>query len=252
MHGATVVDHHEGVTEYDGEHDVDRDGHHHDDSDAGSSSALRWAWLAVALVGVAMAGLLVGTGFDLGSLTGGDDAPDPLAGLDEIDWSTGIVVASDEHDGAGAELVLALGGDDARCVGIRTDPADEPTAVRCGLNGFINRWEDPEARVTDLTDHFGFLDEVVVPDDDGSWTNVLAGAVSPRTVRVTAHLGDGGEYSFVTRNDGGWFVVVLPGSITDPDVETGELVNGPVELDLYDVEGNRITVIDLTRPPEFL
>lgn len=222
-----------------------------DDADD-SSRALRWAWLGVALVAVAMAGLLVGTGFDLGSLFGGDDEPDPLAGLDEIDWSTGVVVAADEHDGAGAELVLALGGDDARCVGVRTEPTDEPEAVRCGLDGFINRWEDPDASVTVLSDHFGFLDEVVVSNDDDTWTNVLAGAVSPRVVRVTAHLGDGGEYSFVTRNDGGWFVVVLPDSITDPDVDTGELVNGPVELDLYDAEGNRITVIDLTQPPEFL
>ena len=56
----------------------------------------------------------------------------------------------------------------------------------------------------------------------------------------------------MTRNDGGWFVAVLPASVADPDVDTGELLNGPVELDLYDVEGNRITVIDLTQPPEFL
>ena len=247
MHATTVVDHHESVTtEYDHDEEADLA------DDAGSSQALRWAWLGVALVAVAMAGLLVGTGFDLGSLFGGDDEPDPLAGLDEIDWSTGVVVAADEHDGAGAEMVLALGEGDSRCVGIRTDPTDEPEAVRCGLDGFINRWEDPEAGVTVLSDHFGFLDEVVVPNDDGTWTNVLAGAVSPRTIRVTAHLGDGDEYSFVTRNNGGWFVAVLPESVADPDLETGELVNGPVELDLYDAEGNRITVIDLTRPPEIL
>ncbi|MEQ8436193.1 MAG: hypothetical protein RIB65_01800 [Ilumatobacter fluminis] len=220
--------------------------------DAGSSRALRRAWFGVAVLAVAMAGLLVGTGFDLGSLFGGDDPPDPLAGLDEIDWSTGVVVAGDEHDGVGADMVLAVGGDDARCVGIRTDLGDEPAPVRCGLDGFINRWDDPQAQATVMSDHFGFLDEVVVADGDGTWTNVLAGAVSPQVVRVTAHLGDGGEYSFVTRNDGGWFVAVLPASITDPDVETGELLNGPVELDLYDDEGNRITVIDLTRPPEFL
>ena len=256
MHETTVVDHHEGVTT---EHDGDEEGAAtdgvdatHDAADGGSSRALRRAWFGVAVLAVAMAGLLVGTGFDLGSLSGDDDEPGPTAGLDEIDWSTGIVVASDEHDGVGAELVLALGGDDARCVGVRTAPADEPEAVRCGLDGFINRWDDPDATATVLSDHFGFLDEVVVANDDGRWTNALAGAVSPRTVRVTAHFGDGGEYSFVTRNDGGWFVAVLPESVTDPDVDTGELVNGPVELDLYDAEGNRITVIDLTQPPEFL
>ena len=245
MHGTTVVDHHEHVTTEGPTPDETVEGR------PGRSRALRWAWLGVALVAVALAGLLVGTGFDLGSLGAGDDdaEPDPLAGLDEIDWSTGLVVAADEHDGAGAELVLALGGGDARCVGIRTEPDETPTPVRCGLDGSINRWDDPDNGITVLSDHFGFLDAVVVDDGDG-WTNVLAGAVSPDTVRVTVHLGDGAEYSFVTRNPGGWFVAVLPRAVADPDVDTGALMNGPVALDLYDASGSRITVIDLTRPPE--
>ena len=217
-----------------------------------TSTVLRWAWFGVAVVAVALAGLLVGTGFDLGSLTGGDEEPDPLAGFEEIDWSTGVVVATD--DGSGVDLVVAspgsASGGGPRCVGIRSDPNEPPTAIRCGVDRLVDRWEDPDGGITVLDDHFGFLDPVVVANDDGGWANLLAGAVSPQTVRVTAHLADGGEYSFVTRNEGGWFVVLVPDSIADPEVATGELVNGAVALDLYDVEGNRMTVIDLTQPPE--
>jgi hypothetical protein len=217
------------------------------------SRALRRAWIGIALVAVALAGLLVGTGFDLGSLTGDDDVePDPVAGLDgleDVDWATGVPVASDERAGAGADLVLADAGGDARCAGIRTDPAAAPTPVRCALDGFVNAWDDPAWRPTTLSEHFGFLDDVAIRDGD-VWSVALAGAVSPEIVRVTAHLADGGEYSFVTRNPGGWFVVVLPDSIADPDIGTGELVNPPVALDLYDDVGSRITVIDLTAPPQ--
>ena len=246
----------------DGQSEIDRDadedaevaegvnGTRNGAADAASRSRLvRFGAIGAVAIVVVVAGYLLGTWF-----ASDPSGPPENLQLDLVastDWSTGVRVARDQHDGVTAELVVAVAGESGRCVGIRSSGAGEPAALRCSRDGFLNAWEDPTSSPRTLSEHFGFLDEVPIRRGEG-WSVALAGAVSPRVVRVTAQFGDGAQYSFVTRNDGGWFVAVLPDVVADPAADTGRLVNPPVALELFDVEGTRITIIDLTVPPEIL
>lgn len=187
-----------------------------------------------------------GAGFDLGRL-GGD------GGAIRADWAAAVAVATDvEHVGADAggdtpevtveavvEVAPALDGD-GRCVRVRFGPRPAPDTVaeRCAA-GPLQPWEAPDAEVVRLADYFGSIDEHAV-EVAGRWVVALSGAVHPDVRRVTAHFADGAQYSFVTLDPGGWFVVVLPDDVADPSREDGRLVNPPVRLELVDAEGTRV------------
>lgn len=183
-----------------------------------------------------------GAGFDLGRL-GGDD------GAIRADWAAAAPVASDVErvgEGAGAvtveavvEVAPALEGD-GRCVRVRLGPrpAGDTVVQRCAP-ATLYPWDAPDAEVVRLTDYFGSIDEHAV-EVAGRWVVALSGAVHPDIRRVTAHFADGAQYSFVTLDPGGWFVVLLPDDVADPAREDGRLVNPPVRLELFDAEGTRV------------
>jgi hypothetical protein len=199
---------------------------------------------AIALGAFALAGLafLAGTGWDVGVVTDwfGDDEP-----VVRGDWAIGDAVAADTDDAAGVvasvEVAPAL-GEDGRCVRIRL--ADEVVEERCS-EGPLNPWDDPDFDIVRLGDHFGSFHEHAVRTDEG-WVVALSGAVHPDVIRVTVHFGDGAQYSFVTRNEGGWFVTLVPPDVADPSFEDGRLVNAPLRLELFDDEGARVASVDLS------
>ena len=205
-----------------------------------------WSWprkllLVVASFGLAGTAFLAGTGWDTGAITnwfrGGAPA---LRG----DWAVAETVAADTDADAGVvaavEVAPAL-GDDGSCVRIRL--AAEIPSEHCTSRSLVP-WDDPDFEIIRLDDYFGSFAEHAVRVDD-RWVVALSGAVHPAIIRVTAHFGDGAQYSFVTRNAGGWFVTVLPAAVADPSVEDGRLVNQPVRLELFDDEGARVASVDL-------
>lgn len=205
-------------------------------------STRRKALIALAAAVLAVGSFLAGAGGDLPwSTDDGDESGD----ADEAggDWPRGEVVAVDDDGGVGASVEVAPAVDgDGRCV--RVLLAGRVAGSRCSA-GLLNPWDDPQFDVQRLDQYFGSLYEYAVELDD-TWTVSLAGAVHPDVVRVTAHFGDGSQYSFVTRNPGGWFVTVLPADVADPAVEDGRLVNAPVRLELFDADGTRIASVDLS------
>jgi hypothetical protein len=138
------------------------------------------------------------------------------------------------------EVAPAL-GEAGTCVRVRL--AAEVVEQRC-VDGPLNPWDDPDFEIVRLDDHFGTLQEHAVRIADG-WVVALTGAVHPDVTRVTVHFGDGAQYSFVTRNEGGWFATVLPTDVADPSVDDGHLVNAPIRLELFDAEGTRVASVDL-------
>lgn len=207
-------------------------------------STRRKVLIALGAVALAALSFLAGSGGDLGWI-GGDPAPGGEAVVIDAggDWRRADVVAVDD-DGrvrAAVEVAPAVEGD-GRCV--RVLLAGRLAGARCSA-GLLNPWDDPGFEVQRLEQYFGSVHEYAAKVDDG-WTVALTGAVHPDVVRVTAHFGDGSQYSFVTRNPGGWFVAVLPDEVADPAVGDGRLVNTPVRLELFDAEGTRLASADLT------
>jgi hypothetical protein len=206
--------------------------------DAAVGRVRRIVVFTAGLVAIAALAFLAGSGGGLGPLDG-------LVGGDgssvDADWSQAMVVASDANAGvvAAVEVAPAIDGDGA-CARVRL--GEELVDERCAA-GELVPWDDPDFEVVRLADYFGFVGEHAVRSD-GAWVVALDGAVHPDVARVTAHFGDGGQYSFVTRNPGGWFVVVLPPDVADPDVTDGHLVNRLVRLELFDEEGTRLASVD--------
>lgn len=213
---------------------------------AGSDAPRPWsprrrAAIALGAFVVAALAFLAGTGWDVGVVTDwfvGDDPPT------RGDWAAGDAVAADTDSAAGVVASVEVApafGSDGDCVRVRL--ADEVVGQRCA-DGPLNPWDDPDFEIVRLDDYFGWFDEHSVRAADG-WVVALSGAVHPDVARVTVHFGDGAEYSFVTRNPGGWFVVVLPADVADPSIDDGRLVNRPVRLELFDAEGTRVSSVDL-------
>lgn len=194
--------------------------------------------LAIALGAVALAGaaFLAGSGGEVGWL-GDGAAPEPADG--DADWGLAETVAVDD-DGAVVATVELAPANHGRCLRVRIDAA--VGAAHCGPQ-LATPWDDPEFEVERVDQYFGALFEHAA-EVDGRWTVALSGAVHPAVVRVTAHFGDGRQYSFVTRNPGGWFVTVLPDDVADPAVADGRLVNAPARLELFDAEGTRLATVD--------
>lgn len=203
--------------------------------------------MAIALGAFALAGLafLAGTGWDSGVVTdwfGGDDR------VVRGDWANGVVVAADtatdtDADAgvvAAVEVAAALGAE-GECVRVRL--GDQVVEERCA-DGPLNRWDAADFAIVRLDDYFGEFAEHAVRTETG-WVVAVVGAVHPDVTRVTVHFGDGAEYSFVTRNPGGWFATVLPADVADPSATDGRLVNVPVRLELFGVEGTRLASVDL-------
>lgn len=212
-------------------------------NDTAPWSTRRKLGIVLGAVAVAFAAFLAGSGGDLGRLTGGDDAAsDDRDGADG-DWERAEIVAVDDDGQVGArvEIAPALDGT-GRCV--RVLLAGEVGGARCS-EAPLNAWDDPAFELRRNEQYFESLVEHAA-SVDGRWAVALSGAVHPDVVRVTAHFGDGSQYSFVTRNAGGWFVTVLPDDVADPAVADGRLVNAPIRLELFDVEGTRVAVVDLT------
>lgn len=206
-------------------------------------STRRKVLIVLGAVAVAFAAFLAGSGGDLGWLTGGDDAAsDDHDGADG-DWARAEIVAVDDDGQVAArvEIAPALDGS-GRCV--RVLLAGEVGGARCAGDR-LNAWDDPAFELRRNEQYFGSLVEHAARVD-GGWAVALSGAVHPDVVRVTAHFGDGSQYSFVTRSTGGWFVTVLPDDVADPAVADGRLVNAPVRLELFDAEGTRVASVDLT------
>lgn len=197
--------------------------------------------ITAASFGLAGVAFLAGTGWDVGVVTDWFRGGAPtLRG----DWAVGEAVAADTDPDAGVvaavEVAPAL-GDDGSCVRVRL--ATEIVSERC-TDGPLVPWDDPDFEIVRLDDYFGSFAEHAVRVDDG-WVVTLHGAVHPAVIRVTAHFGDGAQYSFVTRNPSGWFVTVLPDDVADPSSEDGRLVNRPVRLELFDDAGSRVASVDL-------
>ena len=199
-----------------------------------SWSATRRATIAVAALAIAVLSFLAGTGWKFGVITDWLDDPERTTRV-EGDWAAGEVVASDTDAGVVASVEIAPSVDGReRCVRVRVGARE--FGARCSAEPLVP-WDDPDFRIVRLADYFGFFDEHAVRTDSG-WVVALSGAVHPDVIRVTAHLGDGGQYSFVTRNPGGWFVVMLPDDVADPDVDDGHLVNSPVLLEFFARRGD--------------
>lgn len=205
-------------------------------SDAGRRTG-RTIALAVAAVAVAALAFLAGSG----AFDGWFDADAP----GEVRWEDALAVAGDESDGVLAQVLVVDDGDRS-CA--RVSLGDRTLVVvsqaRCAEH--LTPWDDPDFRIVRLDDYFGSFGQYPVQRSDGSWRVALAGSVHPDVVRVTAHFGDGGQYSFVTRNPDGWFVALVPVEVADPDRATGYLVNAPVRLELFDGDGTRVASVDLT------
>lgn len=217
------------------------DGTEHEAGETGSWSTRRKVLITLGAVLVAALSFLAGSRDDLGWLMGGSD--DESAAPDEGgDWNRADEVAVDDDGRVRASVEVAPATDgDGRCV--RVLMAGEVAGARCS-DGPLNPWDAPDFEVRRLDQYFGSLYQYAARTDDG-WTVALTGAVHPEVVRVTAHFGDGTQYSFVTRNAGGWFVTVLPEDVADPAVQDGRLVNAPARLELFDAEGTRIASVDL-------
>lgn len=204
---------------------------------AGAWSVRRRTIVAAAAIALAALAFLAGSGTLSVPFGGG--------GTIDVTWVDADVVAADEDGDVRAQVMLAE-ADEGGCV--RVSVADGDSSVvsdaRCGDP--LSPWDDPDFAVVRLDDYFGSLGQYPLPRTDGSWRVALAGSVHPDVVRVTAHLGDGTEYSFVTRNPGGWFVALVPVDVADPAVATGLLVNAPVRLELFDADGTRVASVDLT------
>lgn len=217
-----------------------------DDGERATGEGTPWSTrrkilIALGAVVLATVSFVAGTGGDLGWIGDGADE-EPVLTDAGGDWQRGQVVAVDDDGrvGAAVEVAPAIDGD-GRCV--RVLLGAEVAGERC--RAVLNSWDEPEFEVERLDQYFGSLFEYAV-EVDGGWSVALTGAVHPDVVRVTAHFGDGTEYSFVTRNPGGWFVTVLPADVADPAVEDGRLVNAPVRLELFDAQGTRIASVDLS------
>jgi len=205
-------------------------------------STRRKVLIALVVVAAAVVSFVAGSGGDVGWLWDGSEEETAPTDADG-DWARAEIVAVDDDDRTAASVEVAPAADgDGRC--IRVLLAGAVAGARC-VPGSLNPWDDPDFRVERLDQYFGSLFEYAA-EVDGGWVVALAGAVHPDVVRVTAHFGDGTAYSFVTRNPGGWFVTLLPADVADPAVEDGRLVNAPVRLELFDVEGTRIASVDLT------
>ena len=213
---------------------------------AGNDGPAPWSSgrkVLIAFGAFAIAGLafLAGSGWDVGVVTDwfGDEEP-PARG----DWAVGEAVAADTDDTAGVvasvEVAPAL-GESGNCVRVRL--ADEVVEQRC-VDGPLNPWDEPDFEIVRLDDHFGSFQEHAVRTAAG-WVVALTGAVHPSVTRVTVHFGDGAEYSFVTRDAGGWFATVLPADLADPSADDGHLVNAPIRLELFDAAGTRVASVDL-------
>lgn len=206
--------------------------------DASNDSGRRRVFIVAVSAAIAVAGVA----FLAGRLTGGG-ADDETAGTG--DWDDAVAVAADTAGEASATVIVADEIDGrGRCVRVDLsgDAGERTTTERCGDP--LLPWDDDAFELTVLSDAFGSLDEVAVRGEDG-WRVALAGAVHPDVVRVTAHFGDGAEYSFVTRGGDGWFVTFVPTDVADPELSTGRLVNGPTSLELFRADGSRLTTVDL-------
>ena len=207
------------------------------ESGGGSWSTRRKASIALGAVLLASLAYLAGSRWDPDRQTDVDDG----SGLTG-DWSSAETVAVDDSGSVQAVVEVAPSEDlDGTCV--RTRLANDVVAERC-TTGALTPWAEPDFEIVRVDDYFGSFDEHAVRDGDG-WTVALSGAVHPDVVRITVEFGDGAQYSFVTRNEGGWFVTVLPDAVADPGVEDGRLVNTPVRLELFDAEGTRVASVDL-------
>ena len=206
-----------------------------------SWSTRRKVFIALGVVMVTIVSYLAGSGWDLGALTGGADGIDDGSGL-VGEWASAETVAVDDDGAVRAAVEVApSGAADGACVRVRL--GDDVVAQRCST-GALLPWDAPDFAIVRLDDYFGSIEEHAIAVD-GTWVVALSGAVHPDVIRVTAHFGDGVQYSFVTRNEGGWFVAVLPDDVADPSAADGRLVNAPVRLELFDVDGTRVASVDL-------
>ncbi len=206
----------------------------------------RHPWLVGAAIAmIAVAGLLVGSG----------SSPREV-----ISWARGLVSGDPAPDVARAQMVASdstaselvevwagpatSGSEQCSFVRARWDGGQIHTADRCSND--LVPWSDPDFAVVRSADYFVSVVETPIGDPQTGFDAVaLSGLVHPAITAITAHFGDGTEYSFVPSSLAGWFAVILPPAVVDMDPTDGRLVNVLVALELFDADGAVLTTVDV-------
>jgi hypothetical protein len=204
----------------------------------------RW-FAAAAVAAIAAAGLLAGSGSAPGDVIGW--ARDLVSKEPVPDIARAQVVASDSKARQRVEVwagPATSGSERCSFVRVRWDGGQLQTADRCSNE--LVPWSEPDFTVLRSADYFGSVVETPIGTAETGFDGVsLSGLVHPAITAVTAHFGDGSEYSFVPTSGEGWFAVILPSGVVDMDPADGHLVNVLVTLELFDANGGVLATVDV-------